>query len=380
MQQLDRDDVREAARQALGRRSLEDFNARVDPDYDTTLAHSKIINEYLDALAAREIIGLMVFMPPQCGKSTLVSQRFPAYMLGKSGGKTLVATASYSIDIARKNSRASRSLLIDRERWPFPDVNLDPEAQSVDEWYTTAKGSVKAVGAGGSLTGFGANCIIIDDPLKGMAEADSLVISDKTWEWYQTTVSTRQRANVQKCLVQTRWRDNDLAGRILNTPAAKDWTILTLRAFAEEDDPLHRPLGAVLWPGGPRPLDPAQGEISSRAFSALYQQRPLPAEGALFKAEWFANRYDDLPDMNRVVIAIDGAFKQGVQNDFSAIAVWGASDTGEYLINAWHGRLEYPELKQKSPRRVRSVQGRVRRSPGAMRRRLRRAVWRSFKS
>jgi predicted phage terminase large subunit-like protein len=279
--------------------------------------------------------------------STYVSQRFPAYVLGKSGGTELVATTSYSIDIARKNSRACRNLLRDTERWPFPNVMLDPTAQSVDEWYTTTKGGVKAAGVGGSLTGFGATKIFVDDAMKNMEEADSLTVSDKTWEWYQTTVSTRQRYGVQKCVVATRWRDNDLPGRILNTGAGKTWTVLTLRSVAEEDDILHRPLGEVLWVGGPKPLDPAQGEISSRAYSALYQQRPLPVEGALFKERWFSRRWNELPAMKRVAIFIDGAWKTGTQNDYSAIAVWGTDDIDYYLIHAWHGRVEYPELRLK---------------------------------
>lgn len=334
----------DAGRRVLARRSLLDFCAYTDDDYDPTLAHAQIICEYLDALAKREIENLAIFMPPQHGKSYHFSQRFPAYMLGLSGGKALVATTSYTIDVARKNSRASRDLLIDRERYPF-DVAINHGG--ADEWYTEQGGGVKAAGVGGSLTGFGANVICVDDPIKGKAEAESPLIRDKTWDWYTTVVSTRRRANTQKLLAQTRWHEDDLAGRVLNSKAAKNWVVLNLRSFAEEDDPLHRPIGAVLWPGGPVPLSVADGEISARDFAALYQQRPTPDAGTIFQRAWFQNRYTALPALRRGVIFLDGAWKEGIGNDRSALALWVTNGVKYYLADAWAGRLSYPDLRTK---------------------------------
>jgi predicted phage terminase large subunit-like protein len=343
----ERDVLRAEAKLALARRSSLEFNRQIDPDFDATARHTRSICEHLDALARREIENLAVFMPPQHGKSTFTAQRFPAYLLGISGGRALVATTSYTIAIARKNSRAARAIVRDRATWPFRNVELAPGAGSAEEWYTTAGGGVKAAGVGGSLTGFGANLIVVDDPFKGMAEADSPLMRDAAWEWWQTTVSTRARAGVQKLLCQTRWHDDDLAGRLLNTAAGKRWTILTLRSYAEEDDILGRPLGEVLWPAGPRPLSVADGEISSRAFAALYQQRPQPAEGAIFKAPWFEHRYDAAPSAVRAAMFIDGAWKTGLRNDRSAIGIWSTDAIDYHLRHVWAGRLEYPDLKAK---------------------------------
>jgi len=345
-----RDELRKRAREALARKSFLEFNVAIDPDFDPTARHAIAICEHLDALARREIENLMLFMPPQVGKSTYAAQRFPSYLLGITSGKMLVATTSYTIDIARKNSRLTRKVLLDRSTYPFESVTIDPRASAVDEWYTTAGGGVKAAGVGGSLTGFGANLIVTDDPFKGMAEAESLTIRDATWEWYQSTVSTRRRRGTQKLLAQTRWHEDDLAGRILNSKAGKKWTVLTLRAFAEDDDPLGRKLGEVLWPDGPVPLSVADGEISSRAFSALYQQRPVPASGTLFKRAWFNRRYSSLealPRFKRAALYVDGAWKEGVAHDRSAIGLWATDEIDWYLVDAWAARVEYPDLKAK---------------------------------
>jgi predicted phage terminase large subunit-like protein len=332
------------AREELARRNLLDFCAWTDEDYDPTLRHAKIICEHLDAMVRREIENLAIFMPPQHGKSYHFSQRFPAFALGVSHGRALIATTSYTIDVARKNSRAARALVAEAN-YPFHDVRLG--LGGADEWYTTAGGGVKAAGVGGSLTGFGANIIGIDDPFKGRAEADSLVIRDNVWVWYQEVVSTRRRRGTQKLLAMTRWHDDDLAGRLLNSVAAKSWTVLNLRSTAEEDDPLHRPLGEILWPGGPEPLSVASGEISSRGYAALYQQRPSPETGTLFQREWFSHRWKTLPAVRRGVIYLDGAWKTGLANDRSALACWVTNGRQYFAVDAWAGRVEYPDLKTK---------------------------------
>lgn len=316
----------------------------MDPEYDPNLPHAKIICEHLDALYRREIENLAIFMPPQHGKSYHFSQRFPAYVLGASGGKVRVATTSYTIDIARKNSRSARSV-VDDPRYPF-DIQMATDARAVDEWETTAGGGVKAAGVGGSLTGFGAHLIIVDDPFKGMAEANSLHMRDEVWEWWQTTVSTRQRAGAQKLLAQTRWHQDDLAGRIQNTKGAKHWTWLRLCSYAEEDDPLGRKPGEVLWPGGPVPLSVEDGEISARGFAALYQQRPIPAEGIIFKAGWFENKYYNLPEATNTVVAVDGAWKTGIASDRSALAYWGSNGKQHWPIDVVAERWEYPDLRR----------------------------------
>lgn len=131
---------------------------------------------------------------------------------------------------------------------------------------------------------------------------------------------------------------------------ADAWTEVVMPLYAEEDnDVLGRQHGELLWDRFSEADFPSveRGEITARSFAALYQQRPAPADGSLFKMSWMMRRWTVLPRLKRAVMFVDGAWKEGVQNDFSAIAVWATDGIDFYLVYAWHGRHEYPELKQK---------------------------------
>jgi predicted phage terminase large subunit-like protein len=340
------DALREAAREAVARRSFEDFCKRADSSYIET-RHTQMLCHYLQVLADGEIRKLMVFMPPRHGKTYHASERFPAFFEGLNGGRADIILASYTIDRARASSRKVRGL-VREPSWPFPNVALDQDAQSVDEWRTAAGGIVKAAGVGGSMTGFGAHLLAIDDPIKGRAEANSQLQRDAQWEWYTEVAHTRLMREARELLVTTRWHEDDIAGRIQNTLAASKWTVLRLPAIAEENDPLGRAVGEPLAPElGLEIPRPELGEISSRGFASLYQGRPAPQEGDLFKRAWFGRRYKELPQMQRAALFLDGAWKEGIGNDRSAIGLWGTDGINYYLIDAWANRVEYPDLKQK---------------------------------
>jgi len=149
------------------------------------------------------------------------------------------------------------------------------------------------------MTGFGANLLIIDDPIRDREAADSEGQRDRVWEWYGEVARTRLMPRAVQLLTQTRWHDDDLAGRILNSEDQRNWTVLTLPAIAEESDALGRSPGDVLWPQWyPRErLEQQRTVMGERAFSAVYQQNPIPATGGIFKPEWFTSRYDSLPNL-----------------------------------------------------------------------------------
>ncbi len=335
----------ELARAAIARRSMEAFCERMDPLYEST-QHTRFINDHLDALQRREIDKLILSVPPRHAKTYLSGERFPAFWLGRNPHDQIIM-ASYSIDRARASSRKARALIAD-ERWPFFGVALQRGAEGVDEWQTTAGGVFKAAGVGGAVTGFGAHLFVTDDAFKGWAEASSPTINDATWEWFQSTARTRIMRGGAQLVVGTRWRENDVTGRILNSKGASQWTHLRLPAIAEDGDPLGRAIGDELWPGGMASVPSvALGEISSRAFASMYQGNPTPDDGDIFKREWFGQRYTALAPATRAAIWVDGAWKTGVTNDRSAIAVW--QFTGEHydLVHAWADRVEYPELRAK---------------------------------
>ncbi len=232
----------------------------------------------------------MVFMPPQHGKSELVSRRLPAYILGRNP-KTKIIVSSYSAVLASSFNRDCQRI-IDNQTYNdvFPNTILNQSnvVTVSDSWLRNSEifevvthgGFLKAVGVGGSLTGTPVDVGIIDDPVKDSLEASSPTYKQRNWEWYNDVFSTRLHNKSKQLLTMTRWDVNDLAGMILKH-SAKDWTVLHLPAIKEnnltQEDP--RKIGEALWENKhslARLLKVK--ETSMRTFVALYQQDPKPVE------------------------------------------------------------------------------------------------------
>lgn len=348
---LDRPEVQAALRRELARRELGAFCERMDPTYERS-RHADLLIEHLEAVERGDIKRLAVFMPPRHSKTYHVSERFPAWFLGRNPTRRVII-ASYGSELAEGSSRKVRNLMRD-ERWPFAGVGVADDSAAVNKWATTSGGEVIAAGVGGAMTGFGADVLIIDDPVKGRAEADSETYRESTWAWYLEVARTRLMPGGRIVLCQTRWHEDDLAGRILSSGSSSGWTVLNLPALAEDEDALGRTAGAPLWPewyDGPA-LDEIRADLTSeqgaRGWLALYQQRPTADEGGMFKRAWFARRWtqDALPTMLFTVLAVDAAYKTGVHNDPSALHLWGTDGTDYYLLDEWRGRWEFPELRQ----------------------------------
>jgi len=141
---------------------------------------------------------------------------------------------------------------------------------------------------GSGITGEGGHIIVIDDPVKNREEAESVSARERVWEWYTDDLYTRLEPGGAIILIQTRWHEDDLAGRILASEDGPNWTVLKLPAEAEENDPLGREIGAALCPER-YPLDELRAirkVLTERSYYALYQQAPQPAEGDMFKRDW----------------------------------------------------------------------------------------------
>ena len=159
---------------------------------------------------------------------------------------------------------------------------------------------------------------------------------------------TRLAPNGAIVLIQTRWHEDDLAGRLLANTFGDDWEVLSLPAIAEHDESFRRE-GEALWPErfGLAELRKIQSAVGGRAWASLYQQRPAAAEGAIFRRDWWQFYRPPLTvALNRVVQSWDTAFKKGTENDFSVCATWGVAESGYYLLHLWRGRVEFPELKR----------------------------------
>lgn len=292
----------EAAEELLdrstARKGLLAFARYTMPSYQTS-PHLELLADKLEAVERGEIKRLMVFFPPRHGKSELVSKRFPCWYLGRNPAKNIVQ-ASYAESLALKHSREARDIFATPETGKvFPKVRhrqrapgeIAQERQAAHEWGTSQGGGYYAVGIGGGLTGRGFNLGIIDDPVKDAEEAQSITYRNRVWEWYQTVFSTRAEPDAAIILVMTRWHEDDLAGRLLQAmrDGGEQWEVLRLPALAEEEDLMGREVDEPLWPDrySKEYMEATKVAQGSHWWSALYQQRPGPTGGTLFKREKF---------------------------------------------------------------------------------------------
>ena len=246
------------------------------------LHHCLLLNQ-LTSVCRGEIDRLMVLMPPGSAKSTYASLLFPAWWFTQHPDSSVIAT-SHTTSLAEQFGRQVRELV--REYGDQLGYGLHPSRKAAGHWQTTAKGEYFATGIRGPLTGRRADLVIIDDPVKSHAEADSPVLRDRLWNWYRFDLTTRLKPRGRIVLVMTRWHEDDLAGRLLAQNPA-DWHLIRLPALAEENDPLQRQEGAALWPDweGEHALLRRRDTIGERAWSTLYQQSPRPIVGSLFKTD-----------------------------------------------------------------------------------------------
>lgn len=299
----------------VGQMELDEWLRAVSPAYRWDWPYLAFLRSELEAVANGQCKRLMVMMPPRHGKTALVTVRFPVWWMERRPGLRVIV-AAYNQTLANKFSRMSRKLAQMR-------IGLNETRRAVEEWETVTGCWYRAVGVGGGITGMGADLIIIDDPIKSREEAQSLTYRDKVWDWYTNDLYTRLEPGGAMILVMTRWHEDDLAGRILNSEDGDNWRVVRFPALAEEGDLLRRQPGEALNPDR-YPADELlkiKAVLGSWAFEALYQQRPMPAEGGLFKREWFSKFVDAVPAQvearvrywDRAATAGDGDYTVGVR-------------------------------------------------------------------
>lgn len=243
--------------------------------------HIHTICDTIESFLRSDRTGLAISMPPRHMKSTIGAECLPAWWLSNHPqGEVIIA--SYNQTQARKMSRACRQRFDgDMHRAIFGTAQFSIDA--ADEFQIAGKvngrPSLIAAGVGSGLTGSGGDLIIIDDPVKDMEEADSQTMRDKVYDWYTSVASTRLSPGGHIILIMTRWHHDDLAGRILNDDR-DSWDVLNLPAISDAGD--------ALWPER-FPISDLLGKkaaMGSRVFEALYQGRPTPLEGGMFKRDW----------------------------------------------------------------------------------------------
>ncbi len=309
-------------------------------------AHHQLVIEALERIERTPNGRLGIFLPPGSAKSTFASVLFPASYLARNPDKHVLA-ASHTVELAEKFGRRVRNLI--SEYGLTLGLQIAGDNQAAGRWALSTGGEYYAAGVGVGIAGFRADLVVIDDPIRSREDADSERVRNRIWDWYLTDLRTRLKPGGRIVLIQTRWHEDDLAGRIAAEMerGGEQWELLSIPAESDgAGDPLGRPAGGFLWGDddyGYADRLRAEKEILCRAdprtWSALYQQRPAPESGDFFKAEWLRT-VPNLPPVE--TMRIYGASDYAVTSnggDYTVHAVLGmASDGRLFLLDIWRGQ------------------------------------------
>lgn len=289
----------------------------------------RMVTDHIKGRTGTDI--LVIEMPPRHGKSELVSKWLPPWYLSRWPNRRVILS-SYEHQFARTWGRKGRDII--EEHGGRFGVFVKEDNSAANDWGTTQGGGMLTAGAGGPMTGRGADLMIIDDPLKNAEEASSEVVRDGLWDWYQSTVSTRLEPGGKTVIIATRWHEDDLSGRIIRNAEDRDGqkvTVLTARALAEDDDILGRKPGEALWPEryDAEWLERKRNSMDTHWWLALYQQRAGRPGESEWPEEYFAPHIwpDYWPNAFEVVgIGVDPSKgKNAKRGDYSAIVTVGIS-------------------------------------------------------
>lgn len=315
------------------RHALARFNQR-------PAAHHQILIKELQAVASGETDRLMVLMPPGSAKSTYASVLFPSFLLARPNRS--IIGASNSATLAEQFSRRVQN----EAKENAATLGYSPATISAELWHTDNGGQYRAAGVGGTVTGFRADYAILDDPIRGREDAESETIREKTWNWYRADLTTRLKPGGAIVLIQTRWHQDDLAGRLLEVEGDKAnggrWRVVSIPAQAVENDPLGREPGEWLWSDD----EYGYGELlrltktdferagAMRDWSALYQQTPTALEGSIFKVAQIAT-IDTAPAGKNIVRGWDLAATEqtGTRDpDWTVGVKFLRNDDGRFIV------------------------------------------------
>ena len=319
-------------------------------------AHHKVMAQKFQDIAEGKCKRLIINMPPRHTKSEFASYLLPAWFLGKYPGKKIIQcsnTAELAVGFGRKVRN-----LVGSEQYAriFPNVSLRSDSKAAGRWSTNSNGEYFAIGVGGTVTGKGADLLIIDDPHSEQEAAIANTnpeVYDKVYEWYGSGPRQRLQPGGSIIVVMTRWSKRDLTGKILKSSIERDgdtWEII--------DFPAILPSGKALWPQFWRleELQALKEELPVSKWNAQYQQQPTSEEGALVKREWWQEWTLEKPPVCEYIIqSWDTAYTKNERSDYSACTTWGVFYLNEdemqpniILLDAFKERLEFPELKERA--------------------------------
>jgi predicted phage terminase large subunit-like protein len=313
------------------------------------------------AECAEKPIFLVITIPPQHGKSELVSHWTAVWFLKKFPWKK-IGLASYEKDFASEwGGKAKDSITENADEL---GIQLRQDTKAKGHWTLRGyNGGMFTAGIGGPFSGRGFHLIIIDDPIKNDAEALSEVYRRRNWNWYRSVVRPRLQPGGSIILIMTRWHEQDLAGSLLGNPPEDEgeltleeevepdsWQVINFPALAEENDILGRKPGEALWPGRYDETALKKLRVAAGPFwwTAQYRGKPQPEGGGIIKTAWFKSYEDeDLPrSFSRLIQIWDTAHKEKQRHDRSACLTLGTVSKPRryYLLDLYVARPTFPDL------------------------------------
>jgi predicted phage terminase large subunit-like protein len=316
--------------------------------------HFEAMTEKLSEVARGDVRRLIITLPPRNLKSLCASVALPAWFLGRHPHERAVVV-SYSDVLARSHANDFRQVVnhpIYQAAFPIMRVDRDTDREIT----TSLRGKRIATSIEGTLTGLGGNLIIIDDPLK-LGDAMSEAVRSRVIEWYRSTLLSRadDKKAARIVVVMQRVHQDDLAGYLQDQGG---FEVLNLPAIAQRDQQYflgdgrtyRRRKGEILHPEHESAaelieLKRAMGPI---AFSAQYQQSPIPAGGTIIKRAWLAT-YDEISrePADRIIVSWDIALSEAETGDYSACVVLLMRGETFYVLEVVRGRLPFDTLKRK---------------------------------
>lgn len=316
----------------------------------------KFIEDKVLQMVDGKSIKILFSAPPRSGKTMFISRVVPAFYLGRNPDKR-VLLITYNTEYSRTQSKAARNIMKVYGKKVF-GVEVADDTATASHWDIEGhRGGMESVGAGGAITGKGADLLIIDDLVKGRLEALNITLLEEMWEWFKTDVYTRLEPGASVLIIATRWSLYDIIGQIQNYTVEDeedenpfdDWETINFPALALKDDILGREEGEALFPErfSAERLRKVRAVQDDYWWGALYQGNPVPMKGEIIDIGWLRNQYEGTPkrtSFEYIVISADTAIKDTEIADYSVFQVWGVKEEQYYLLDLMREKMQYPAL------------------------------------
>ena len=325
------------------------FVRHVWPEFISGYHHRKIAKKFED-ISRGKIKRLIVNMPPRHTKSEFASFLFPSWLVGNNPKLKIIQT-THNTELAVRFGRKMKNLIdSDLYKQVFDKVAISADSKAAGRWETNHGGEYFAAGVGSSITGRGADLLIIDDP-HSEQDALSTTAFDNAYEWYTSGPRQRLQPGGAIVIVMTRWGTKDLTGRLIDAqakePKADQWEVIEFPAIL----PSNKPIWPEYW--DIETLQTTKASLTEQKWQAQWQQKPTSEEGSIIKREWWKVWNEkEVPDLIHVIQSYDTAFSRKETADYSAITTWGVFSHPRknrpqiILLDADRGRWEFTELKK----------------------------------